>query len=105
MANSIRICRGNVSLANGNIVKISYSGFTGIPTVVATVLDSMKNGNNVTVRNKTISGCTLAAFYNGGLMLTEGSVEWIAVGPCRDEACTCGGIPHKCNILRVYSGG
>lgn len=79
MATLIR--RGVATLSgDSNEVSITYGGFTGTPSVVATVLTD-RNGGNVSIYKITSSGATLKAFYNGGLRLNEGSIHWIAVGP------------------------
>ena len=99
----LRICRGTVSLGGSNIVKISYGPFSGTPSVVATV-QSNKNGPNVCIKSKSAGGATLAAFYNGGLMLTSGTIDWVAVGPTtEDRKCGCSVPPHSCDVCTVYS--
>lgn len=99
----LRICRGTVSLGGSNIVKISYGPFSGTPAVTATV-KSDKNGPNVCIKSKSAGGATLAAFYNGGLMLTSGTIDWIAVGPTsEDRRCGCTPGGHSCTVCTVYS--
>lgn len=97
-----RIKRGSISLHGSNTVQISYSGFTGTPSVTATVL-SNKNGANVSLYNISAGGATLKAFYNGGLRLNTGTIYWIAVGPT-NEVGVCGCVPggHRCTVCEVF---
>lgn len=100
---ALRVCRGSVTLNGSNIVKIGYSGFSGTPSVTATVVGSNKNGATVCIKSRNAGGATLAAFYNGGLMLTSGTIDWIAVGPTSEiRLCHCTPIPHRCNVCDVY---
>lgn len=102
MAN-LRICRGSIKLNGSNIVKIGYGPFSGTPSVTATVVGTEKNGANVCIKSRNAGGATLAAFYNGGLMLTEGTIDWIAVGPTSEiRRCGCTPIPHACSVCTVY---
>lgn len=104
----IRICRGTASLSGDNKVTIGYGPFTGVPQVVATCLDvpaaTHKQGANVAIWKKTASSAQLVAFYNGGLKMTVGQIDWIAIGPT-DEirmCCHCGA--HVCNVCEVFPG-
>lgn len=99
---STRIQRGTVSLRGSNSVSIGYSGFTGTPSVTATVV-SDKNGATVCIRKVGSGGATLEAFYNGGLRLTSGTIHWIAIGPTNYRGhcgCTPGG--HVCTVCEVF---
>lgn len=96
-----KIVRGKVTLSGKNTASISFGGFTGVPSVTATVV-SQKNGATVCLRSVSASGATFAAFCNGGLMLNEGVIHWIAVGPCNNyDKCGCVNPPHECNLARV----
>lgn len=100
----LRVCKGSVSLGGSNTVKIGYGSFTGVPAVVATV-ESNRNGATVKIVSKSASGATLAAFYNGGLRLTEGTINWVAVGDTNEiRRCGCGDGGHICTVCDVYAG-
>lgn len=102
---STLICHGNVSLSGSNIVKISYGPFTGTPSVTATVVGCEKNGCTVCIKKRDSGSATLAAFYNGGLMLKEGSIDWIAIGPTNKvDTCYACDPPHKCTVCKVFAG-
>lgn len=91
-----RVKYGKVKLGGGNLVNISYSGFSGPPSVCVTVTDTFKNGATAYVRDVTAGGCKCVAFYNGGMELVEGSILWIAVGPTSEQR-VCSG-PHHFHI-------
>lgn len=107
MGPKLLICRGNAPIGGRNITPISYGPFSGIPSVTATVIDSKKNGSTVCIRKRTPTSAKLYTFYNGGLMLiNEGSVDWIAIGPT-DEVAVCSACPvcppHVCDTWRVFT--
>lgn len=102
---ALRICKGTISLGGSNIVKIGYGSFSSVPSVTASV-QSDRNGATVCIKTKSASGATLAAFYNGGLRLTTGTVNWIAVGETSEiRRCGCTPIPHTCDVCDVYGPG
>lgn len=109
MGGKLRICRGNMPIGGRNIGTITYGPFSGVPSVTATVIDSKKNGSTACIRKRTTSSAKIYTFYNGGLMLVnEGSVDWIAIGPCTDEAtCSCCPNPdcpaHICSTWKVFT--
>ena len=103
MMTKTRICRGVAKLSGKNTVSVSFGKFTGTPTVTATIM-SGKNGATVCLRSVSASGATFAAFCNGGLMLNEGSIHWIAIGPCTvNERCYCIPGGHDCSLARVIT--
>ena len=91
-----RVRYGKVKLIGSNNTKISYSGFSGNPSVNVTVTDTFKNGATAYVRDVTPSGCVVWAYYNGGMELVEGTILWVAVGPT-NEVRVCTG-PHHYHI-------
>lgn len=99
---STRIQRGSIALRGSHIVQISYGGFTGTPSVVATV-KSNRNGATVRIEDVGSGGATLHAFYNGGLRLKEGTIYWIAIGPTDYRGfCGCGIGGHTCTVCEVF---
>ena len=76
-----RIRRGKAKIGGDeNHVHITYSGFSSVPVVCATVSDTLKNGPCVSLRDIKVSSCEAFAFYNAGHELYEGTIEWVAVG-------------------------
>jgi hypothetical protein len=70
------------------------------------VVGSNKNGANVSIKTRSAGGATLEAFYNGGLMLTSGTIDWVAVGPTSEvRICYCVYPPHRCGVVDVYGSG
>ena len=99
---AIRVKYGKVSLGGKSSVSIGYSGFTGTPSVTASIV-SNRNGATVRLSSVSSGGATLKAFYNGGLELTEGTIHWIAVGPTDTVGyCGCTVPPHSCNVCKVF---
>lgn len=97
-----RIQRGTIALRGSNEVSIGYSGFSGTPSLVATVKTD-KNGGTVSILKIGSGGATLRAYYNGGLKLTSGTIYWIAIGPTSYTGyCNCNPIPHACTVCKVF---
>ena len=97
-----RVKYGKVSLSGKATVNISYSGFSGTPSVTASVI-SNRNGATVRLTSVSSGSATLKAFYNGGLELTEGTIHWIAVGPTSEIGyCGCEIPPHPCSVCKVF---
>lgn len=102
---AMRICKGTATLGGSNIVKIGYGPFSSVPSVTASV-ESNRNGATVCIKSRSAGGATLAAFYNGGLRLTSGVVNWIAVGETSEvRRCSCTTPAHACNVCDVYGSG
>ena len=91
-----RVKYGRLSLSGSHKGKIAYSGFSSPPSVCVTVTDTEKNAATAYVRDVTPSGCTVVAYYNGGMELTNATIMWIAVGPT-NEIRVCTG-PHHYHI-------
>lgn len=99
---AIRIKYGKVSLGGRSSVTIGYGGFSGTPSVTATIV-SNRNGATVRLTSVSVGSATMKAFYNGGLELTEGTIHWIAVGPTPEIGyCGCTVPPHACNVCKVF---
>lgn len=97
-----RIQKGSISLHGSNEVSIGYSGFSGTPSVVATVKTD-KNGGTVSILKVGSGGATLRAYYNGGLKLTSGTIYWIAIGPTNYVGyCNCEIPAHRCSVCTVF---
>ena len=71
----------------------TYSGFGPPPVVVGTVSGTRKNGATCCIKLITPTTCIFRCFYNGGIELTEGEVQWHAIG-ITPEVRFCG--THKC---------
>lgn len=95
---ALKIDFGHVSLSGSNIATVSFGPFAGTPSVTATIVGVEKNGPTVCIKKRSGSSATFAAFYNGGLELKEGTIDWIAIGtePSRQHICGCIPGGHTC---------
>lgn len=85
-----RVKYGKVSIKGYYKKKISYSGFSGAPSVCVTVTNTKKQDANAYVRDVTAGGCLVCCYYNGGMELKDCTVLWIAVGPTNEKKiCHC----------------
>ena len=99
---AIRVRHGTVVTRGSNTANVTFGGFSGTPSVTATVVGSEKNGATVCILKRSNSGSTFAAFYNGVLELKDFTIDWIAVGHT-SEVKICGCVPsgHRC-LADVY---
>lgn len=84
---------GTAGIQEDHYAIATYSGFSGTPVVVGTVSDTRKNGATCCIKKITPSMCIFRCFYNAGIELREGVVQWHAIGPTA-EVRICG--THKC---------